>query len=382
MNIAYTNEEYLNMEKNLMKLMQIICLLFIVYMLVLPTAANYDYDGSIPEFDLTTAEHGTINGELYVGGGHGVKITPYYQNFTIPDGSVKFARLYVAVWGGKEEYNGTLQTNFNGNDLGTLTLEGELDTNPNVWCTGHGVYWVYYNVTSLTNTSFNTAIANTNQINPAFDGRIYGIVLVAVVENTGKTAVEYWINDGHRNLNYQTPFDSATTQFSGTIVDPDNKTVTLTTVYLTGDVADSDTLQFNSGTAITDAADGAGSDEWGNSWQGGFDIDTWDMADYGCSILETEGNVATFDRGDDPYLHPVLAVLQIRPELCGDVNMDGSVNIFDVVKIRNRASNTAYILDWPWAADVNNDGTVNIFDVVKVRNRASNTEYPLACQCQ
>jgi hypothetical protein len=369
-----------------MKLIRIALLTFAVCMFVFQAAADYDYDGT-PEFDLTTVAQGTINGEVYVGGGHGVAGNPYQpntytQNFTVPDGTVTFARFYVGVWGGKDEYNGTLQTNFNGNDLGTLTLMGEFDSNAPVWCTGHGVYWVYYDVTTLTTTGFNTAIANTNQINPAFDGRMYGIVLVAVVENAGKTSVEYWINDGHWNLNYLTSLDSAATQFIGTIVDPDNKTATLTTVYLTGDAADGDTLQFNNGSAINDAADGCGSDEWGNSWQGGFDIDTWNMADYGCSILETEGNVATFDRGDDPYLHPVLAVLQVRPEMCGDVNVDGSVNIFDVVKIRNRASNTAYVLDWPWAADVNDDGTINIFDVVKVRNRASNTEYPLACQCQ
>ena len=366
-----------------MKLIRITLLSFVVCMFICPATADYDFDG----FDLTTVAHDTINGVVYVGGGHGVEGAPYVpntytQNFSVPSGTVMFAKLYVSVWGGKDEYNGTLQTNFNGNDLGTLTLEGEFEINPDVWFAGHGVYWVHYNVTTLTTTGFNTATANTNQINSAFDGRMYGIVLVAVVENAGKTEVEYWINDGHWNLNYQTPFNSATTQFSGTIVDPDNKTSMLTTAYLTGDVLGGDTLQFNTGSAITDAADGAGSDEWGNSWQGGFDIDAWGVADYGCSILETEDNAATFDRGDEAYLHPVLAVLQVRPEMCGDVNADGSINIFDVVKIRNRASNTAYILDWSWAADVNQDGTINIFDVVKVRNRASNTEYPLACQCQ
>ena len=366
-----------------MKFRMITLLPLVVCMLVFPAAADYDFDG----FDLTTVAHNTINGVVYVGGGHGVEGMPYVpntytQNFSVPSGTVMFAKLYVSVWGGKDEYNGTLQTNFNGNDLGTLTLEGEFDINPDVWFAGHGVYWVHYNVTTLTTTGFNTATANTNQINSAFDGRMYGIVLVAVVENAGKTEVEYWINDGHWNLNYQTPFNSATTQFSGTIVDPDNKTSMLTTAYLTGDVLGGDTLQFNTGSAITDAADGVGSDEWGNSWQGAFDIDAWGVADYGCSILEAEGNAATFDRGGEPYLHPVLAVLQVKPEMCGDVNADGSVNIFDVVNVRNRALNPAYVLDWSWAADVNDDGAVNIFDVVNVRNRALNPSYPLTCQCQ
>jgi hypothetical protein len=106
------------------------------------------------------------------------------------------------------------------------------------------------------------------------------------------------------------------------------------------------------------------------------------MADYGCSILYAADNNATFDRGDDPYLHPVLAVLEIRHEMCGDVNVDGSINVFDVVKIQNRASNPDFKLGWIWAADVNGDDGINVFDVVKVRNRASNPSFLLlGCKC-
>jgi hypothetical protein len=300
-----------------MKLIRIALLPFVVYMFVFPAVADYDYDGT-PEFDLATVAHGTINGEVYVGGGHGVAGNPYQpntytQNFAVPDGTVTFARLYVGVWGGKEEYSGTLQTNFNGNDLGTLTLMGEFDSNATVWCTGHGVYWVYYNVTAKTNNGSNTATANTNKITSGFDGRMYGIVLVAVVENAKKTEIEYWINDGHWNLNYGTPFDSATTQFSGAITDPNNMSATLTTVYLTGDANDDDTLYFNGDLVIIDAADGCGSDEWGKSWCAGLDIDEWDLTNYEYSYLDALDNDATFDRGDDAYLHPVLAVLQVRP---------------------------------------------------------------------
>jgi len=366
-----------------MKLIRIALLLFVVCMFILPAMANYDYNG----FDLTTAAHDTINGEVYVGGGHGVPLTTdpnknvHTQNFTVPSGTVTFARLYLGIWGGKETYNGTLQTTFNGNDLGTLTLAGSSDTNSDVWCTGHGVYWVKYDVTSQTLNGFNTATANANKIDAGFDGRAYGIVLVAVVENTAKTQVEYWINEGHWNLNYVSPLNTATTHFNGVITDPDNMSAILTTAYLTGDSGENDTLQFNTGTTINDAADGCGSDEWGSSWCAAFDIDYWDMADYGCSILQAADNNATFGRGDDPYLHPVLAVLEIRQEMCGDVNVDGSINVFDVVKIQNRASNPDFKLGWMWAADVNGDGSINVFDVVKVRNRASNPSFLLGCKC-
>ena len=367
-----------------MKSIKIALLLFVVCMFVFPAAAYYDFDG----FDLTTAAHGTINGEVYVGGGHGVPLTSdpnnniHTQNYTVPGGTVTFARLYVGIWGGKETYKGTLQTTFNGNDLGTFTLAGSSDKNTDVWCTGHGVYWVKYDVTSQTLNGFNTATATTNKINSGFDGRAYGVVLVAVVENAGKTEVEYWINEGHWNLNYINTFNSATTYFSGAITDPDSKSTTLTTVYLTGDAGVDDTLKFNNGYAINNAADGSGNDEWGNSWTAAFDIDSWDLADYGCSILHAADNDATFDRVGEPYLHPVLAVLKVRPKMCGDVNEDEDIDIFDVVNMLERTTDPAYNLDCTWAADVNGDGDINIFDVVDELKRTTDPSYSLTCRCQ
>jgi len=367
-----------------MKSIKIALLSLVVCMLVFPAAAYYDFDG----FDLTTAAHDMVNGEVYVGGGHGVPLTSdpnnniHTQNYTVPGGTVTFARLYVGIWGGKETYKGTLQTTFNGNDLGTFTLAGSSDKNTDVWCTGHGVYWVKYDVTSQTLNGFNTATATTNEISSGFDGRAYGVVLVAVVENAGKTEVEYWINGGHLNLNYVTPLNTATTQFSGAITDPDSKSTTLTTVYLTGDAGVDDTLQFNNGYAINNAADGSGNDEWGNSWTAAFDIDSWDLADYGCSILQAEDNDATFDRVGEPYLHPVLAVLEVRPRMCGDVNEDEDIDIFDVVNMLERTTDPAYNLDCAWAADVNGDGDINIFDVVDELKRTTDPSYSLTCRCQ
>lgn len=367
-----------------MKLIRIALMPFVVCMFILPAMANYDYDG----FDLTTAAHDTVNGEVYVGGGHGVPLTTdpnkniHTQNFTVPSGTVTFARLYVGIWGGKATYNGTLQTTFNGEDLGTLTLAGSSDTNSDVWCTGHGVYWVKYDITSQTLNGFNTATANTNKTDAGFDGRGYGIVLVAAVENTAKTQVEYWINEGHWNLNYVTPLNTATTYFNGVITDPDNMSAILTTAYLTGESGKNDSIQFNNGTAINDAADGCGNDEWGNSWCAAFDIDHWDLADYGCSILHASDNNATFGRGDEPYLHPVLAVLKVRPKICGDVNVDGSITVTDAVMALNRAVKPGYILACPWEGDVNEDGSITVTDSVMILNRAVNPSYSLGCKCQ
>jgi hypothetical protein len=53
-----------------------------------------------------------------------------------------------------------------------------------------------------------------------------------------------------------------------------------------------------------------------------------------------------------------------RKHLKGDVNLDGSVNISDVVAIINQMAGTATYIN----ADVNSDGAVNISDVVAVIN--------------
>jgi hypothetical protein len=87
----------------------------------------------------------------------------------------------------------------------------------------------------------------------------------------------------------------------------------------------------------------------------------------------------------DPYANEIPGVsvrsgsVEIIYGICGDVNGDGSVNVFDAVKVKNRAGNPGYPLADEWAADVNCDGSVNVFDAVKVKNRAGNPGYSLNC---
>nr|WP_269850169.1 hypothetical protein [Methanosarcina horonobensis] len=37
-------------------------------------------------------------------GGHGLSFTPYAQKFDVPEGALRWARLYIGVWGGTENY--------------------------------------------------------------------------------------------------------------------------------------------------------------------------------------------------------------------------------------------------------------------------------------
>jgi len=292
----------------------LITVLVAIAALSLPAMADYDANGYA--FPIATANNSTIYGEIYVGGGHGVEgnshlPNTYYQNFNVPSGTVEWARLYVGVWGGKETYDGHFNAIFNGQPLppGDIWLRGVNDNNSNVWCTGHGVYWIYFDVTdNVTAGTINNAVANTWDTIPVdFDGRMYGIVLVAAVSNQDGPEVQYWINDGHWNLN-SPGHNSNTTYFYGNVPAATDKSASLYTVYLTGNIGDADSLSFNNQLVAMDAADGCGEDEWGNSWCYCFDVDCWDVSEH----LSSSGNYATYNRGGDPYLHPVVAVLTIK----------------------------------------------------------------------
>ena len=292
----------------------LITVLVAIAALSLPAMADYDYNGY--PFPVNTANNGTINGEVYVGGGHGVEgnshqPNTYYQNFTVPSGTVEWARLYVGVWGAKETYDGYFNATFNGQLLppGDIWLRGVNDNNPNVLCTGHGVHWIYFDVTdNVTAGAINEAVANTWDTIPVdFDGRMYGIVLVAAVRNQDGPEVQYWINDGHWNLN-SPGHNINTTYFDGNVPAATDKSASLYTVYLTGNTGDADSLSFNNQLVAWDAADGCGEDEWGNSWCYCFDVDCWDVSEH----LSSSDNYATYNRGGDPYLHPVVAVLTIK----------------------------------------------------------------------
>ncbi|MCG7850164.1 MAG: DUF3344 domain-containing protein [ANME-2 cluster archaeon] len=278
-------------------------LLFFIH----PVLADYNYDGSPERDKLITTEHETVIGGVYIDGGHGLENTPYTQIFNVPDGTVTWARLYVGVWGGTDERTGTIDVTFNEIKLDALTLEGKDDTNPDVYCSGRGVYWIGYDVTSNTTSGPLDAVVTTSG---DIDGRVYGVMLVAVYEDPDGEEVEYWVNEGNPNLHETN--EEAVAEFPGTI-ELDKFTLgRLVAVYLAGDKA-KDYLYFNDETLC----DGDNCDDIANSNEYFFDFKTFDVIDY----LTEEKNKATFDRGDETSLHPVLAVLTLHTQEEGDSDL-------------------------------------------------------------
>ncbi|MCQ1535812.1 DUF3344 domain-containing protein [Methanosarcina sp. KYL-1] len=316
------------------------CLVFVLLILLVPVSeARYSYEGMPFEMDA----QGTIQGNMYLSGGHGLGFPPYSQSFDVPGGSVLWARLYVGVWGGTENYEGWVQPGFNGLQLERLPLSGECDENDNVYCSGHGVYWVSYDVSSLAKAGENTVEILTSRGEPGnrLDGRVYGTVLAAALEDQKAPVISYQIYAGNVNLHGMSLSGSSVNvnDFAGVnfspVPDPESiKDAELSVVYLSGSKGLPDYLEFNGerlgtpsqylsneryGGVATDIANEVSYDALGGSGSPGsyFDIEAFDVLEK----LQAENRV-TFLRGSDldgngeidswegeDYVHPVLASL-------------------------------------------------------------------------
>ncbi|MBN1762372.1 MAG: DUF3344 domain-containing protein [Methanomicrobia archaeon] len=272
-----------------------------------PALADYNFDG----WPVETRLNGTVNGGVFIDyvpwdGSRDLSLTT-----TMPNGTVKWAYLYTGIWGGRESYKGWVNVTFNGvadqNGLGPIHLQGEDDTNQHVWCTSHGKYWMFYNVTGLVDagTSNTARVRKINETYGAFDGRVYGIVLIAIYEDGDNPKnIQYWINDGNDAFHYAeatwppVAHDTGTTYFNGTV---DVATVTranLTVVHLTAyDPSCSSGMTFNDHPLNTNMLD-----------TNTFELNTWDVSSY----VTASENLVWFTRCEDTYINVPLAILTLE----------------------------------------------------------------------
>ncbi len=289
------------------------CLLFCT-----PAFACYNWNGfpmqgeAHPLYHNGTVANGTVIGGVYYDGGDGLTgEMPYTQKFSVPAyDEVLFAHLYVHVWGGTENYHGWLNTSLNGYSLGNLTLLGDddvgSDCNKQVWSTSCGTYFVWYDVKDFVTAGTNDATAVTGKLKGSFDGRVGTIELIVVYEKEGMDKTRYWVVQGHDALTYlysgHAAKDYAYTYFNGSI-DPDEwKSAVFYTSFMTGAIADGDTLWFNGDVLCEDCANA----EQGNYW----DFKIFDVKDN----LTTSDNYAKYWRGGDKYAHWMNAVLVLSQE--------------------------------------------------------------------
>lgn len=330
-----------------------IVLLLAMMLLASPASALYDFEG----FPLKTAAQGQVDGQVLQFTILGLQNSPRTLEFDIPDGAqVQWARTYVGVWGGTPKYTGWVQVSANDQDMGQVKLYGQDDRTQNVWCTGYGVYWTAWDITTIVKSGHNTIRATTSQGQPEskLDGRIYGMTTVVIVKTPLGADTRYWILEGNTNLHGEGWTSGANPtineETSATISVPDisgSPHANLTIIELTSSRGLPDYVQFNGrdlGSPVTDMATyPAGAFDIADemSYNNGYlspegktimgrywDIEIFDVT----SLVKTGTNEIKFLRGRDQngdgtisstgdrpegedYLHPVFAMLTLeRPK--------------------------------------------------------------------
>ncbi|KKG15014.1 hypothetical protein EO98_16750 [Methanosarcina sp. 2.H.T.1A.6] len=364
-----------------------ITVLFILLLSFLPSippaGARYSYEG-IP---LAPDAQGTFRGEVYIDGGHGLSFPPYTQEFDVPEGTLRWARLYIGIWGGTENYEGWVRPEFNGQRLEQLQLAGVNDENEDVYCAGHGVYWVSYDVSNITKTGENTVEILTSSGEPGnkLDGRVYGAVLATACENPKEPMVSYQLLSGNVNLhgkgwsgNLANVNDRTDVHFSSGQALSSIEAAKLSVVYLTGSKGLPDYLEFNGemsgvspeylsdsyGGKAMDIAnevsfDACGDEGFSSSY---FDIEHFDVLDYLQASNSGSSNSVSFVRGLDldgdgeigiqegeDYLHPVLAALVLTSENTASVLPDlyPEMNIYEQELVDEKPAEISFTINNP-----------------------------------
>lgn len=317
-------------------------LLMAAFLLAAPCSALYSFEG-LP-FAITA--QGAIRGDVVSSWSLGLDAPPYIHRFTLERQPV-WARVYTGVWGGTEQYRGWAQLDINGRKLEKITLYGKDDVNEQVYASGNGVYWIATEATDLLSQGENTITVNTSRGEPnnKLDGRVYGIVAVALVETPDGPVTQYWIADGNENLHGEgwaganpTRKDRAAVTFPG-ITSGSIRSANLTTLLLTSTWGQPDYITFNGrdlGVLAVPAADylpGARDigNERSNDASGGTGSDSryGDFEVFDVTSLMSGSNEVVFERGRDlngdgtisttgtlsegeDYIHPVLAMLTIQ----------------------------------------------------------------------
>ncbi len=354
----------------------------IVAMLSVPALANWNYDG----YPLSTSSQGMVYGGVYISDGdnHNAGFDELYvTNFSVPNGATHWTRLYVSAWGMNEYNTGWVNTTFNGHAYSPVFINGTNDNNPNAQGAGHGVWWLYYDVTN----DVIPGMSNQAVVRRSLGDRILRVILVDAYNDTdgGGYLTYYWVNDGNVNLhyNYSTGYewdlDSTTTWFNGT-TDEISSAELFTTYYAGGNAwggAEPDYLYFNALEAYhrPNQLGDDGNETWGDDdiAENLFDMPTFDVT----ALIEASGNNATFWRGHDDngdgliyhnasvaelegaegeaYVHPILAVLTVNSKqqyLTHDFTA-GVANIFSIPTLDSEPISTAVASIGPYYTYLN-----------------------------
>ena len=319
-----------------------VCLIIAFTFIVTPVSAIYDIEG-IP---FRTTAQGEVKGDVLTFGTYGITAPPLECAFSLPAKPV-WARVYTGVWGGTERYTGWEELSVNNGVPVRRDLFGKDDRHPETLVSGCGVYWVAHDCTDQLRGGRNTVTLTTSRGQPEsrIDGRVYGIFVVAVVEDAAKPVTRYWIAEGNENLHGEgwsgtNPTRHATCEVIFEKALPAERgAADLTVVLLATTKGQPDYVLFNGedlGVPVTDLSiypEGArdiGNEHIGDATGGaGIEARYVDVETFDVGRLLKETNQIIFERGRDldgdgeisttgskpegeDYIHPVSAILTVQ----------------------------------------------------------------------
>ncbi|WP_332881797.1 DUF3344 domain-containing protein [Methanosarcina horonobensis] len=201
------------------------------------------------------------------------------QYFELPPGEeLRYSRLYVPVW--NYDSGDSIHLMVNGHEHST---KEEPD-----YVSAWGTALYCFNASTFLHAGLNEVSVLSE--NPG--GGPYGITLAAVSENSSTPPMRFWINEGNYALTYTNKKDRVTSTFKGT---SPGKNSSLHVLLVAGTEGEKDELYFDS--------EKIGSDVGRSSLGKYFDL-------YSISVYpkDTE-SILCFERGEEGYLHPCVAVL-------------------------------------------------------------------------
>ena len=319
-----------------------VCLIIAFTFIVTPVSAIYDIEG-IP---FRTAAQGEVKGDVLTFGTYGITAPPLECAFSLPAKPV-WARVYTGVWGGTERYTGWEELSVNNGVPVRRDLFGKDDRHPETLVSGYGVYWVAHDCTDQLRGGKNTVTLTTSRGQPEsrIDGRVYGIFVVAVVEDAARPVTRYWIAEGNENLHGEgwsgtNPTRHATCEVIFEKALPAERgAADLTVVLLASTKGQPDYVLFNGedlGVPVTDfSIYPEGARDIGNECVGdaaggtGIEARYVDVETFDVGRLLKETNQIIFERGRDldgdgeisttgskpegeDYIHPVSAILTVQ----------------------------------------------------------------------
>ncbi|QSZ67985.1 DUF3344 domain-containing protein [Methanofollis aquaemaris] len=313
-----------------------------VLLLAAPVSAVYDFEG-IP---LHMTAQGEVRGDVLTFGTYGLAAPPMECTFSLPDKPI-WARVYTGVWGGTERYTGWEELTVNNGVPVKRSLFGIDDRNKETYVSGYGVYWVAHDCTDQLHGGKNTVALTTSRGLPEsrIDGRVYGVFVVAVVEDKDGPVTRYWIAEGNENLHGEGWAGTNPTRHNDCEISfekaslLEGATADFTMLLLASTKGQPDYIRFNGedlGVAPDDPSiypDGArdiGNERCFDATGGaGTEARYIDVEKFDVSGLLKETNHIFFERGRDldddgtitttgekpegeDYIHPCCAILAVR----------------------------------------------------------------------